>query len=143
MASPTKHGPFKDGYFEINGRDISDDVAEFTVAQGMVELVGHAHGDDVAIVDAGLKNWTVSGRCFQDFATDKTHQTLQPLYDGRTTFTFRCKPKNGVAVSATNPMWSGLGVLMQYDPLGGTHGDELMTPFSVRPKGSLACITSE
>jgi hypothetical protein len=60
--------------------------------------------------------------------------TLSPLVGSTTTFVI--KPTSG-SVSATNPSWSGTGLLTSYDPLGGSVGDLHMTQAQFASAGAL------
>ncbi len=51
------------------------------------------------------------------------------------------RPDSG-AVSATNPQWSGTGVLMDYTPLGAAVGDQLEAPVTFEAGSDLTRATS-
>jgi hypothetical protein len=118
-------GPFKNGFIEIGGVDLSDHCAEFSIEEGAAELPEHAHGDDVDGIRPGLLTWTVRGTFLQDFALASVDATLNPLLTNRTRLALRMRA-DSAAVAPTNPMYSGMAYLVSYSPMKGPHGAELM-----------------
>ncbi len=137
MSSSTIHGPFFDGRIEIHGVNLSNDTNQFQVNESAVVLPNHAHGDTVELQRPGLLQWTISGQFYTDFGSGKTHATLNTLYRNRTPFTVRMRADATNAVSATNPQWSGSGYLTELSELQGTHGDNLMTNFTIVANSAL------
>lgn len=142
MSSATIHGPFFDGRIEINGVDLSNDTNSFQVNESAVVLANHAHGDTVELQRPGLLQWTISGQFYTDFGSGKSHQTLTDLYRDRTSFIVRCRADATNSVGTTNPQWSGSGYLTELSELQGTHGDNLMTNFTIVANSALTVETS-
>lgn len=142
MSGPvTKFGPFLDGFIEVNGVDLSDHCESFTLTQGQESLDNHAMGDQAAYQRAGLMTWNVEANFFQDFSAGNVNATLYPLLSGTETFAVRVKPTSS-ATSATNPLWSGQAFISSYNPLGGSHGDNLMSPCTFTMAGDIFMETS-
>lgn len=131
MPSPTTHGPFFNGFLEINGIELSNDLESFSVTQSAVSLPNKAHGDETETMRPGLFQWSIAGRAYTDFGAGKFHAVCEPLFRGRLPFTVRAKANADDAASATNPQWSGSGYFTQLTELQGTHGDNLMTDFNI------------
>ncbi len=131
-----KFGPFKDAYLSVNGVDLSDNVKSLTVNAGAVTLDEAAMGDNTEIQRAGLLNWSVDVTFFQDFTSGSVDATLYPLYVSGTNFSIVCRPTSG-SVASGNPQWSGQAFISSYQPMGGTHGDELMAPVTFSPASNL------
>lgn len=132
----SRFGPWKNAYLEINGTDISDHVESVTLDTGAVELPNHAMGDEYEYQRAGLLTWSVEASFFQDFAAASVDATLWPLYSGRQTFALILKPDSG-AIGQSNPQWSGDVFISSYQPLAGSHGDNLMAPVTFAPASDL------
>lgn len=142
MSSSTIHGPFFDGFFEINGVNLSNDCNSFTITESAVVLANHAHGDTVELQRPGLLQWTISGQFFTDFGAGKSHATLTDIYRDRTAFIVRARADATAAVSTTNPQWSGSAYLTELTEIQGTHGDNLMTNFTCVANSALTVETT-
>jgi len=136
-----RFGCFKNGWIEVNGVVLSDHCTEFTISDTAEELPDHAHGDDALLITPGLFNWRVTGKMLQDFAAGSVDSTMYPLKNNRTKFAVRMRVDSGV-VSPTNPMFSGNGYLIQYAPIQGAHGQNLMSDFTIGPAGALVRQTA-
>lgn len=137
-----RFGCFKNGWIEVNGVVLSDHCTEFGLEESAEELPNHAHGDDIAQVTPGLFNWTIRATFLQDFASGSVHRTIRPLFAARSSFPIRVRP-DSAAVSATNPMYSGMAYCMTYQPVRGPHGQNLTTEAVFRPaSGALTEYTA-
>ena len=87
----------------------------------------------------GLLDWTITLEFYQDFAASNVDATLFPLVG--TTFTVTAKATSA-ATSATNPQYSGTGILESYSPISGSIGNILMAPVTIRAAGVLSRLTS-
>ena len=130
-----KFGPFTNGYLTVNGVNLSDHVKSLTIQQGANLNDESAMGDTTQINRAGVITWSVSASFIQDFAALNVDATLSPLI-GAAAFPIACRPTNA-AQSATNPTWSGLAVLQDYQPVVGSHGDEMISPVTFVSAGTL------
>jgi hypothetical protein len=136
-----KFGPFKNGYLQINGVDLSDHVEAMTLNVGAATLDNSAMGDNYDNQRAGLLNWSVEATFFQDFAASSVDATLYPLFSAGTSFALVMRPDSG-GVSTGNPQWSGDAFISSYTPVGGTHGDNLMSPVTFSPATDLVRATT-
>lgn len=100
--------------------DLSDHIRSITVDYGAELQDDTAMGDDTRSVKGGLKTWSFTVEWLQDFGTSEVDATLFPLVG--TAVALVGKPTSD-AKSATNPEFTGTGVLGSYNPLGGGVGD--------------------
>jgi len=109
----------------INAVDVSDHVHKVTVEDTRDSVDITAMGATSKAVTKGLGDAKITIDLYQDFATSKTHQTLQPLIGSSTTVAVEVRPVNG-ARTATNPAALMSGLLMNYTFLDATVGDASM-----------------
>ena len=113
-------------HLTAGGVDLSDHVRSFTLDYSAELPDDTAMGDDTRSVGAGgLFNWTATVEWLQDFAAAKVDVTLFPLVG--TAVALIIRPDAG-AKSATNPEFTGSGVLGSYSPITGTVGDQASAP---------------
>ena len=136
-----RYGPWKNAYLQINGIDLSDHVESLTLNGGAVTLPNDAMGDEYEYQRAGLLTWSVEATFYQDFAGGSVDATLWPLYSGRQTFALIVRADSG-AIGTANPQWSGDVFISSYQPLAGSHGDNLMVPITFSPASDLVRSTS-
>ena len=106
----------------INAVDVSDHVHKVTVEDTRDAVDITAMGATSKAVTKGLGDAKMTIELYQDFATSKTHQTLQPLIGSSTPVSVEVRPVNG-ARTATNPAALMSGLLMTYTFLDATVGD--------------------
>lgn len=130
-----------DAFVSINGVDLSDHVKS-------VELDYTADTPDSTTMKStptrerisGLRDWSIALDFTNDYAAASVDATLFPLMGQ--TFAVILRPAKASAVSATNPNYSGTGILSSYKPLAGAVGDVLMAPVSILGAGVLSRLTS-
>lgn len=125
---------FSDAFVSINGVDLSDHVKSVTLNYAATEQDDTVMGDDTESAAGGLKNWNASFEMVQDYAASKVDATLFPLVGTTTALILRADNSEGV--SATNPNFTGTGLVNDYIPMGGSVGDLLMAPFTMKAGGS-------
>lgn len=105
----------------VNGVDVSDHCSSVTVnlTKDEIETTNFSGGGRERV--AGLKDDSFEMNLQQDFAAAEIDATLYPLYDGETEFVVTVKP-TASAVSATNPLYTGTCILLNYQPLAGDVG---------------------
>lgn len=130
---------FTDASVVINAVDLSDHVRQVTLNYSAELQDDTAMGDDTRSRIGGLKDWSMELEFNQDFAAAEVDVTLFPLVGS--TFTVTLKPTSA-AVSATNPSYSGTGILESYPPLGGSVGDLATTSVTIQAAGTLTRATS-
>ena len=106
----------------INAVDVSDHVHKVTVEDTRDSVDITAMGATSKAVTKGLGDAKITVELYQDFATSKTHQTLQPLIGSSTPISVEVRPVNG-GRTATNPAALMSGLLMTYTFLDASVGD--------------------
>jgi hypothetical protein len=123
-----------DASLVINAVDLSDHVRSITLNYS-ADMVGDDNmGDVTHIFKGGLKNWSFDVEFSQDYAASEVDATLFAIVG--TTFVVTAKPTSG-AVSATNPSFSGTGILESYNPLGGAVGELATATVTIQSAGDL------
>ena len=130
---------FTDASVVINAVDLSDHVRQVTLNYSAELQDDTAMGEDTRSRLGGLKDWSMEVEFNQDFAAAEVDVTLFPLVG--TAFTVTLKPTSA-AVSATNPSYSGTGILESYPPMGGSVGDLAVAAISIQAAGTLTRATS-
>jgi hypothetical protein len=110
----------------LNGSDISDNLAQVELNITADEVEASAFGSGWRTYVGGLKQATVTLSFHQDFGAGGIDATLWPLLNTNGTFTI--KPTSGT-VSATNPSYSFVALISQYNPIASSVGD--LASFSV------------
>lgn len=131
---------FKDASVVINSVDLSDHVREVAINYSAEIIDKTAMGDNSKSKIAGLKDWSVTITFNQDFDAGSVDATLFPLV-GAAAFPVVIKPSSA-ATSATNPAYTGNGLLESYPPLGGQVGALLTTQVTIQGDGDLTRATS-
>lgn len=129
-----------DAFVSINAVDLSEYVRQVTLDYKADLQEDTAMGDSTRSRVGGLKDWSLQVEFNQDFAAAKVDATLFPLVG--TTFAVIVRPVKGVAVSATNPNYTGTGILESYPPLGNSVGDLATTSITIQAAGTLSRATS-
>lgn len=114
-----------DAFVQINGVTLSDHANQVTVEDNRAEVDITAFGATSKAITKGLGDAKITVRMFQDFASGKTHATLQPLISSTTPITVEVRPTSG-ARSATNPAAMLSALLMSYNMLSGSMGEASM-----------------
>ena len=130
-----------DASVSIGGVDLSDHVRSVTVDAGQNMADDTAMGDAFVSNAPGLATWSISVEFLQDYASSKVDATLEPLLGIGNTAALVVKPASG-SVSATNPSYSGTGILESYNPIGGSVGDQAMASVTFQSASALTRATS-
>ena len=106
----------------VNGVDFSDHVSsvEVSLKKSSIDTTNFSGGGKEQV--AGLKDDGFTVNFQQDFAAAQVDATLYPLYNNESEFVVTVKPTVG-AVSASNPLYSGTCILLEYQPLSGKVGE--------------------
>jgi len=130
----------KDASVVINSVDLSAWCLSAEISYDADQVEDTNMGDNTHIYLAGtLLNWTMTFEFTQDFAASAVHATLFSLVNTATTIVV--KPTSG-AVSATNPSWTGSGIIQSYPFLSGSVGDKATVTVGIVPAGDLAQAVS-
>jgi hypothetical protein len=111
-----------DAHIIINGVTLSDHANSVTVEDNRTEVDITAFGATNKSVTKGLGDGKITIEMFQDFASGKTHATLQPLIGSSTGVTIEVRATSS-ARSSTNPAALMTGLLMNYNMLQGGIGE--------------------
>ena len=138
----TAFGVFKNAEIIVNGVNLSDHVESVRLNVSQAALPNAAMGDESELIRPGLFNFNIEVTVFQDFQAGSIDATIYPLFSGRVQFPVTVKPVAGEAVGGTNPMFSGQFYVTQYNPIDGSHGDNLMTTIVFSPGEDMIRATS-
>lgn len=126
----------KNAFLSISGTDLSDHVESITVNYGAATPEKTAMSDNSIARLPGLKDWSLDISFRQDFAASKVDATIFALV-GAAAFAIIVRPDAGV-VSATNPEYTGNGLLSSYSPTAGSVGDTANVPVTIVGDGDLS-----
>ena len=129
----------RNAFVSLNAVDLSNLVRQVTLSYSAELQDDTAMGDTARSRIGGLKDWSMQIEFFQDYAAGKVDATLFSLVGS--TFAVEVRP-DSAAASATNPKYTGTGILESYQPVGGTVGENLMAPVSIQGVGALTRATS-
>lgn len=129
------HFVLKDAYVLLNAVDLSAHVRSVTVNYS-AELVDDTTMSKVSRSrKGGLKDWSLNVEFAQDFAAAQVDATLFSLVG--TQFAVEVRPTSG-ARSATNPAYTGNGMLESYQPVTGSVGALAMAPITIQGADGVA-----
>lgn len=128
-----------DPHLTINAVDLSAYVKQITINYQADVQERTASGDTTRTRLGGLLDWSLDVEFLQDYDAAKVDATLFPLVG--TSFAIIVRAK-AAAKSATNPEFTGNGILESYAPLAGSIGDTLMAPVTIVADGTLTRATS-
>lgn len=121
-----------DASVTVSGTDLSDHVRRVTVQESSDDVDITAMGQTAHNHAPGLRDDRITVEFFQDFASGKVDATLSALQGVQAGGTVVVKPTSAT-VSATNPTYTLVGVLMGYNPLDGEVGAASMTTVEFLP----------
>jgi len=104
----------------INGTDFSSSLAAVTLDVSAAEQEVTAFGDTFVQRISGLKDASLSLDFHQDFGAASVDATLWPLLGSNATVVIA--PTAG-ATAATNPAYSGVFLVTEYQPYASSVGD--------------------
>jgi predicted secreted protein len=104
----------------INGTDFSSSLQSVDLTVSADEVETTAFGASWRTRTAGLKSASVTLNFFQDFGASSVDSTLSGLFGSNATVVVT---PTSTAISATNPSWSGVFLVSQYQPYSASVGD--------------------
>lgn len=131
---------FTDAFLSVAGVDLSDHVKSVSLTYEAEALDETAMGDTTRKNRGGLLNWSVQVEFYQDYASGEVDATLFGAVGTNVALVIR--PDNSDGVGATNPNFSGTGMLQTYQPVGGDIGEMEMAPVTFVSAGALSRATS-
>jgi hypothetical protein len=128
---------FTDAFVSINAKDLSDFVTSVTINYAAEMLDETTMGDTTRKNKGGLKTWSIDVEFKQDFgSTPAPDIDLFSLVGS--TFTVIVRPVAASLVGATNPNYTGTGILESYSPMGNAVGELAMAPITIQSAGALS-----
>lgn len=106
----------------VNGTNLSASLQSATLDLSSDELETTAFGGGWRTRVAGLKSGSVTLNFFQDFGAAAVDATLYPLFAAGSYATVVISPTS-TAVSATNPAYTAICLVSQYQPYSASVGD--------------------
>lgn len=129
-----------DAFVSINAVDLSDHVNQVTLNYQAELQDSTTMGADTRERLGGLKDWSLEIDFYQDFDAAEVDATLFPLVGA--TFTAIVREDKTAGVSATNPNYSGTGILESYPPLGGSIGEMSASSVTIQAAGTLSRLVA-
>ena len=126
---------FTKGSVSINGVDLSSGVIAATVTVNAGNVEETAMGDTYRQRKANLLDWNASVDLNQDYITGFIDATVFPLV-GTTPFSCTFKADTA-ATTGSNPSYTGVALLQDYIPIGGSLGELLKTRVTLIGAGTL------
>lgn len=112
----------KDCVVTINSIDFSDHTSSVEINLTKDEIDTTNFGGGGRERAHGLKDDSFVVNLQQDFDPAEVDATLYPLWNNETEFPVTVKPRNQ-AVTASNPLFTGTCVLLEYQPVSGGVGE--------------------
>lgn len=123
----------------INGSSFSNSLAAVTLDITSEEQETTAFGDGFRTRIGGLKDGSITLDFHQDFGSASVDATLFPLIGTQATVVI--KPTSGT-VSATNPAYSALALVTQYQPFASNVGELATLSVTWPTSGSVTRATA-
>lgn len=124
-----------DAYLSVAATDLSDHVRSLTMDMKTDIVDGTCMSDSYKDKLAGMTDWTVTVEFAQDFAAAKVDATLFSLMGTSVALIIR---PTSAAKGATNPEFTGNGIMVAYSPLDGKVGDLNSTKVTFEGTANLA-----
>lgn len=106
----------------LNGTNLSNVLQSVSLDVSSDEIETTAFGGGWRTRIQGLKSGSVTLNFFQDFGASSVDATITPLFNAGSYATVVVTPTSS-AVSATNPAWTAVCLVSQYQPFSASVGD--------------------
>lgn len=106
----------------VNGTAFSNVLQSVSLDLSSDEIETTAFGQGWRTRIAGLKSGSVTLNFFQDFGAGSVDAVLAPLFTAGSYATVVVKPTS-TATSSTNPAWTAVCLVSQYQPFAASVGD--------------------
>jgi len=130
---------YTNAFIQINAVDMSSHAESIGLNYASEMQDETAMGDSTRVRKGGLKDWSIDVNWHQDFAAASVDATLFSLVG--TTVCVEMRPQN-ICSTAINPIFSGIGVIESYNPMGGSVGALLDAPTTIQSAGDLSRATA-
>lgn len=129
---------FKKAFLSIGGTELSTKAIDAVTLSFETEVQDDTHmGDDTRKNSAGLKNWSVGVELTADFGVGGAEDAIWSLFDAGAPVAIVLRPSTD-AVGASNPQYSATGIITNYQPFGGSVGEQAKGSFQLVPGGASA-----
>lgn len=125
---------------ESGGSDLSDHVLSLQMSQPVDTPEATAMGTIYRQRLQGLRDWSVECTMKQDFAAGSVDDTITAAQAVQGGIVITVKPVKSVATGPTNPKFSGLAVISQYNPFGNNVGDLATATVTFMGAGNLTRV---
>jgi len=122
----------KDAFISVASVDLSDHVKSVTVDLPYDEVDMTAMSDAAHNALPGIRADSIEVTFLQDFAAGSVDATLEAMNGSAAGAAIVVRPTSAV-VGATNPSYSGTGLLFGYSPLAGGVGDGAEISVTFKP----------
>lgn len=118
------------GHLTFAGQNLSDHVRSMTLEISIEAQDKTTMGATTRQSKGSLRSASLSVELLQDFASNELDALISALVDNEVAFTVKAED---AATSATNPKWSGTGLLTSYNPISGSVGDMAVASITLEP----------
>lgn len=125
----------------VNGTNLSNVLQSVSLDLSSDELETTAFGGGWRTRVAGLKSGSVTLNFFQDFAAAAVDATLYPLFNNGSYATVVITPTS-TATSATNPAYTAVCLVSQYQPFASSVGDIATMSVTWQTNGTVSRATA-
>lgn len=125
----------------VNGTNLSNVLQSVSLDLSADELETTAFGGGWRTRVAGLKSGSVTLNFFQDFGASSVDTTLWSLFNGGSYATVVVTPTSS-AVSATNPAYTAVALVSQYQPYSASVGDIATLSVTWQTTGTVSRATA-
>lgn len=132
---------YRNAFLSLGGTDVSAYLQTLELPIGAEDLDDTAMGDTFRSHAAGLTTWSITANFHQSFVDNELDEILYTLFAAKAAFACIARPDTG-SVSTSNPQYSGQGVLLEYTPMTGSVGDQLVIPITIQAAGALSRATA-
>lgn len=127
----------KNAFLSIAADDISSDILELNVPESVETQDDTTMGSNTRLVEAGLDVWEISGRFKVTWGASSTEAKFQAIAAASNRQAALIYRPDTAVKSATNPEWTGTGVLTELTVGSGSTGDKFIGTFKFEPAGDL------
>lgn len=107
----------------VNGTAFSNVLQSVSLDLSADEIETTGFGNSWRTRIQGLKSGSVTLNFFQDFGAGSVDAVLSPLFTGTSNYATVVVKPTSTATSATNPAWTAVCLVSQYQPFSASVGD--------------------
>lgn len=120
----------------VDSVDVSAQGRSLAYNESAEELDDTAFGDDTRSSAGGLIRWTIEAEFNQSFGTATVLDSAFATKVGTVVTCIWRPTTTATALTASNPKYSGSGLITQYVPMTGNVGDQAIASVSIVSAGS-------